>query len=109
MSNLKKKVAAVGAALVFSIVATATSASSASAASPTFQGGDMDQACRLATYPASEGVQHSNLWTAYLMYPSQGVYGWRCYYNNAPWAYAYSNKYPLYVQVLCYSSISLCF
>lgn len=55
---------------------------------------EMSQACRLAN-----GNQAG--WEAQLTYPDQGVYGWRCFYNNAPWAYWYNTKYGLNVQILC--------
>jgi hypothetical protein len=40
-------------------------------------------------------------WEAQLTYPNQGVYGWRCFYNNAPWAYWYNEKKSLNVQIYC--------
>ncbi|WP_395639040.1 hypothetical protein [Pseudolysinimonas sp.] len=54
---------------------------------------EMTQACR---------VQYGQLgWEAQLTYPNQGVYGWRCFYNNAPWASWYNEKKSLNVQLYC--------
>lgn len=61
---------------------------------------EMSQACRLANYGHDAGAAG---WTAQLTYPSQGVYGWRCFYNNAPWAHWHNEKFSLNVQLLCNS------
>lgn len=66
-----------------------TSASPASALSSL----EMTQACKLQH--GQEG------WTAHLYYPNQGVYGWRCYYNNAPWAVSLNERRNLSVQNWC--------
>ena len=54
---------------------------------------EMTQACRVQYGQAG--------WEAQLTYPNQGVYGWRCFYNNAPWAYLYNEKKSLNVQLYC--------
>lgn len=59
---------------------------------------EMHQACRFADYGHDQG---SILWSAQLTYPDQGIYGWRCFYDNAPWASWYNTKYSLNVQLLC--------
>ncbi|MBF4461765.1 MULTISPECIES: hypothetical protein [unclassified Rathayibacter] len=55
--------------------------------------GEMTQACRLQYQTAG--------WEAYLYYPDQGVYGWRCFYNNAPWAKDRNERKNLSVQNWC--------
>jgi len=55
--------------------------------------GEMSQACKLQYGQAG--------WEANLYYPNQGVYGWRCYYNNAPWAKDYNERRDLSVQNWC--------
>jgi len=94
VKNIKKKIVvclvAVGMMFGLSVVTAAPAMA--------FSGGEMSQACRLADYGHDKGGAG---WTAQLTYPNQGVYGWRCYYNNAQWAYWYNTKFSLDVQLLC--------
>lgn len=94
MKNLKKKAAALGAVAAISLGLVATTVAPAQA----FSTIEMHQACRLANYGHDQG---SILWSAQLTYPDQGVYGWRCYFDNAPWASWYNQKYSLNVQLIC--------
>lgn len=70
-SKLKRTLAAgvVSAALVLGgIFATAAPASA-------MADWEMHQVCK---------NNHGAMWTAFLMYPSQGAYGWRCIVANTP-------------------------
>ncbi len=87
--GIKRKLATIASAVVLGASVLLASAPQASALSS----GEMTQACR---------VQYGSAgWEAYLYYPSQGVYGWKCYYNNAPWAVWYNERKDLSVQNYC--------
>ncbi|NCU29744.1 hypothetical protein EOL73_03210 [Candidatus Saccharibacteria bacterium] len=90
MKNLKKKAAAIGAAALISIGLTTAAAPPANA----FSTIEMHQACRFDNFGHNQG---SWLWSAELTYPSQGVYGWRCYYDNG----LPSPRYSMKVQLIC--------
>ena len=94
MRSIKKKVTGVAMAIGLGLGMTVATVSPAQA----FSTVEMHQACRLANYGHDKG---SILWTAQLTYPEQGVYGWRCYFDNAPWASWYNTKYSLNVQLIC--------
>lgn len=90
MKNLKKKAAALGAAVAISLGLVMASVAPAQA----FSTIEMHQACRLDNFGHHQG---SILWSAELTYPSQGVYGWRCYFDNGQPSARYSMK----VQLIC--------
>lgn len=88
--NLKKKVAVVGAASILALSMSTAVAPTANA----FSTIEMHQACRFDNFGHDQG---SILWSAELTYPNQGVYGWRCYFDNGK----YSPRYSMKVQLIC--------
>ena len=89
--NIKRKLASIATAAAVAIGVSLAVPASASALSD----GAMTQACRIQYGAAG--------WTAHYYYEDQGVGGWRCFYNNAPWAVWYNERKGLSVQGYCYS------
>ncbi len=85
---------AIGAAAVLSLGLSTAAAAPANA----FSTIEMHQACRLDNFGHHQG---SILWTAQLTYPSQGVYEWRCYFDDSPTAWSTAPKYGMKVQLIC--------
>lgn len=93
--GMKQRVAVGVAAIALAIGGTLAVASPAMALSS----GELTQACRTQAHGTNHDFQAG--WTAHLYYPSQGVYGWKCYYNDGwPWAIN-GTKYNLSVQGWC--------
>jgi hypothetical protein len=85
-----KKVVVAGAAGALALGLSVATAPSASA----FSTIEIHQACRFGNFGHDRG---SILWSAELTYPSQGVYGWRCYFDNG----LYSSRCSMKVQLIC--------